>query len=120
MKKFCPDCQTEKPLSEFSSDKAKKDKHSAYCKPCSRARAKEWHNKPENKDRMAIKRKEWKDAHPDFMKEYLSTYVQPVTTRYSQYRTGALRRGYTFDITIEMFTSKTASISNPNSRTRIS
>lgn len=36
--KWCPDCKTDKPLTEFTSDRRRKDGKAFYCKPCARLR----------------------------------------------------------------------------------
>lgn len=40
--KVCRNCLVEKPLDQFSVKRAQKDGLQPYCKPCNRARAREW------------------------------------------------------------------------------
>lgn len=47
--KFCLDCGTEKPLSEYYVNKNNKDGHVSYCPPCSNARSREYYLKHRDK-----------------------------------------------------------------------
>lgn len=40
--KRCPKCGNEKPLSEFHRNRAKRDGHGDYCKPCANAATMRW------------------------------------------------------------------------------
>ena len=64
MTKYCKQCDTTKPKSEFNKSAAKKDGLGYYCRQCSIQMQKEWREK--NPDKV----KEWRESNPDKLKEY--------------------------------------------------
>src|SRR4051812_6876037 len=66
--KHCPHCQTEKPESEYSQQKAVKDGLCTYCKPCNSQRTKLWHQlNPGVNDEL---KKQYYHDHPEKLKAF--------------------------------------------------
>jgi len=64
MTKICTKCRKEKPLSEFSIDKKKKDGFRTSCKECN-------HNYYlENKEKINLSHKNWQSKNKDYIKIY--------------------------------------------------
>lgn len=47
--KVCPNCQEEKPLTDYHRNRAKANGRHSYCRDCNRARAKKWGQSEESK-----------------------------------------------------------------------
>lgn len=61
----CSTCKESKPTDQFYNDKSKRG-FSYQCRPCQKARTREWHSKRENKDKRnarvnykQVERKQW-------------------------------------------------------------
>ena len=61
--KVCPSCSTEKPASEFRSDKTKADHLSSSCAECISSRSRSYYER--NKDRIRANVKAYQKANPD-------------------------------------------------------
>lgn len=61
--KVCPSCSTEKPASEFRSDKTKADHLSSSCAECISSRSRSYYER--NKDRIKANVKAYQKANPD-------------------------------------------------------
>lgn len=85
--KVCCSCKIEKPLEEFSKNRAKKDGYNTACKPCKRLSDKLYreNNKEkvaagkrkcylEKKDYYIAKNKEWVKNNPDSRKRIVNNY----------------------------------------------
>lgn len=68
--KSCNKCLKEKPLSEFSKNKTRKDWHSNWCKECKRDYTRSHYLK--NKDSYIKSKKQMKKCARKFMFDYLS------------------------------------------------
>jgi hypothetical protein len=65
--KTCRICNEQKPLDDFSVNKAKADGRHYNCKQCDAAKARHWHH--ENKDRVAARKKRWVAANAGHVQE---------------------------------------------------
>ena len=61
--KVCPSCSTEKPASEFRSDKTKADHLSSSCAECISSRSRSYYER--NKDRIRANVKAYQKANPE-------------------------------------------------------
>ena len=61
--KVCPSCSTEKPASEFRSDKTKADHLSSSCAECISSRSRSYYEK--NRDRIKARVAAYQKANPD-------------------------------------------------------
>jgi hypothetical protein len=58
--KPCKKCGETKPFSEFYANPQLRDGHINTCKPCWTAKGREYHAKPENKERKRIRQREYR------------------------------------------------------------
>ncbi len=70
--KTCPNCQTEKPRSEFYNNRSKPDGLQDYCKPCQRKCVKRWDDA--NADRISARQAAWALENPRLVKR--SAFLQ--------------------------------------------
>ena len=66
MIRICPQCNTNKPFSEFGKDRFKKNGLKTYCKPCTTERHKGYYKEyyPKNKPRIAKRVREKRHSDP--------------------------------------------------------
>jgi 5-methylcytosine-specific restriction endonuclease McrA len=71
MTKRCNRCEAVKPIEEFYGDRTAGDGLQRRCKDCSKAHAKEWHEKnPPDLDRQRETLRRFRERNPDKDKEY--------------------------------------------------
>ncbi len=72
--KVCAKCNSEKQLSEYYKDSAKKDGLSSYCKPCRIIASTKWHS--ENTNRAREIRAKWRVSNPDKSRESSAKWIR--------------------------------------------
>jgi hypothetical protein len=95
--KFCPPCETEKPLSEFSVDRAKKDGLRSWCRDCEAARNKARRDAltPEELEAERAKSKAWRLANPEkaFMSVRNATLKKKYGISHAEYEAMLAKQG---------------------------
>ncbi len=64
MKKLCPKCKKQKPLTDFWKDKRTKDGLLCYCKICKYAAAEKWRKENKEKSSTSVKKSQDKKRKP--------------------------------------------------------
>lgn len=77
--KACSWCKEVKPLSEFGAHRRRSDGKNGWCKPCARAKGKEW--REANPEKAKEMQRRWKLANRDYVNRYHADYME--RTRYS-------------------------------------
>lgn len=103
--KICVKCKEDKDLCEFSKDKKRSGGLYIYCKACVRVLNQKRYL--ENTEKINVRNRAWKEANKEsylaqqriYSKEYYST----IEGKYVQYKSGATKRNYTFELTKEVF-----------------
>ena len=92
--KTCSKCQTVKPVSEYSRDRAKKDGLSGRCKPCTKAYQALWH--AENRERRAAYHAQYRAENREPRAAYSAQYSaeNPHVNWESGYRIRARALGF--------------------------
>jgi hypothetical protein len=103
--KTCLDCKELKGVSLFSKDKHRHDGLYVYCKACVKIRGQKRY--VENKDKIKATNKAWKDANKESyraqQRAYSKVYKQTLDGKYTEYKGGATKRNYAFELTKEAF-----------------
>jgi uncharacterized Zn finger protein (UPF0148 family) len=84
MKKLCGKCLVEKEISEFGSDKPKKDGKSVYCKICNNQRTKEWQKN--NAEKVKDSQKEWRENNPNYVVDWQKNNSEKVNEKAKKWR----------------------------------
>ena len=66
--KTCSKCKREKPLTQFSKDKSKKDGHKYVCKLCAKVRDKAY--REANREKLKARKKAYRESNPEKIKAY--------------------------------------------------
>ena len=77
--KTCSNCKTEKPLTEFSKDRSKKDGTRNYCKCCAKARNKAYYEA--NREKEKARKKAWREANPEKIKAWREANREKIRAR---------------------------------------
>ena len=64
--KTCSKCKREKPLTQFSKDKSKKDGHKYVCKLCAKVRDKAY--REANREKLKARKKAYRESNPEKIK----------------------------------------------------
>lgn len=70
--KYCSDCSTTKPISEFYRDEASPDKHNYICKSCQAKRQKDWRER--NREQIRERKREYYEENKEWIKEYVKEW----------------------------------------------
>lgn len=91
--KTCSHCKTEKPLTEFYSNKSKKNGFSSWCKPCDLEKQKKWQAaNPEN--RRAANRS-WAERNREVNRKSAAKYYKENKTELLAYHAARHKKTYT-------------------------
>lgn len=60
MDKYCPACDTDKPIDEFTNNRSRPDGKASYCKLCTRQKLKERRQKPDYPEKQRFFFMQWK------------------------------------------------------------
>jgi hypothetical protein len=105
--KICTNCKEEKPVSEFSSNKSRKDGLHHWCRPCDNARGAKYlkTERGAENQRKRHRRTYWrnKENNPNFINDRYEKEKDRVATRYSTYKKNAKTKDLEFAITKEQF-----------------
>lgn len=58
-----------------------------------------------NKDIINAKTKEWRKKNKEYVDEYSKKYSKSISGKYQSYKNGATKRGYSFDLSEEEFST---------------
>jgi len=104
--KTCSKCKIEKPLTEFSKDKSKKDGHKYVCKLCENSRIKAYYEA--NREKIKAYReanreniKAYYEANREKLKAQKKAYYHTPRGRFFSHRKTAKKRGIEFLLTEE-------------------
>jgi len=121
--KTCRKCIVEKPFSEFSKNKSRKDGYCNYCKLCDREKVRKYHQTPEGGNKnLKRHRQNYKDRlreDPSWLKDRWSQEQDNLSQRYKAYKKRAKIKSFKFELTKEVFdalTSKTCYYCNEYTR----
>ena len=107
MLKHCKSCGEDKDISLFSKDKNRADGLYVYCKSCVKEKSRERYLR--DKDKINAKNRAWKEANKgkylDQQRDYAKAYGQSLDGKFVQYKTGAKRRNYPFELSKEEFSA---------------
>ncbi len=81
--KICNTCKIEKDINEFGKHPGHKDGFRTICKSCKKVTKKLWEEK--NKESRSEKARQWREANPDFSKNYRkenADYIRQLSKEY--------------------------------------
>lgn len=85
--KYCPRCDSTKPLDDFNKNKNRYDGHQGYCRPCQNSRNVEW--QIDNRDRyLALKKARYnsnKEKHNEGVRRWQKENPKKMAAIYARY-----------------------------------
>lgn len=81
--KCCKKCGEERQLDEFPNDKSRKDGKHPYCKPCMRAKTREW--KKSDPERAKASDAQWRRANREKVRQSDKRYYEQYRERVKEY-----------------------------------
>lgn len=103
--KVCSTCKEKRDTAQFSKDKNRKDGLYPVCKLCKSKKNKQRYL--ENSSKIRAKSKAWKEANRESylakQRAYGNNRSKTVDGKYIEYKTGAKKRGYIFNLTKDSF-----------------
>lgn len=97
--KTCSKCKREKPLTQFSKDKSKKDGHKYVCKLCAKVRDKAY--REANREKLKALSKAYYEANREKISARQKVYKQSPRGKFFRVKTSAKVRGIEFLLTEE-------------------
>lgn len=80
--KLCNRCKAEKPLTEYNSDKSRKDGLQNRCRPCKQEQDRQYGEK--NKERRNKRSKAWREANPEKARATIKRWQEENPERYRE------------------------------------